>query len=80
MSSIEPVHAVVFIVVFVAWIAVWILALASILRRPNVTGFERGVWIVVVIFFPFVGPLAWALWGRTRSRLVPSSPDGSPSR
>ncbi|WP_309619523.1 PLDc N-terminal domain-containing protein [Salinibacterium sp.] len=80
MSSVEPVHVVAFIVVFMSWITVWILAIASILRRPNVTGFERGVWIVVVIVFPFVGPLVWAVWGRTRSGLVPLSPDGSPSR
>jgi hypothetical protein len=61
-------HAAVIFVVFAAWIAFWVGALASIFRQPSVPSFERGVWTVVVIVLPFLGPLVWFGWGRTRRR------------
>ena len=68
MNSTEATHPVVLAAVIVGWLAFWILAVVSIMGRPAVGGVERGVWVVFVITFPFVGPLAWSAWGQTRQR------------
>jgi hypothetical protein len=68
MNAADLTHVVILIVVSAGWIAFWVMAVASILRRPAVSSFERGSWIVMVIIFPFVGSLIWFLWGRTRRR------------
>jgi hypothetical protein len=61
------VHTVFLLLGILIWL-LWGLAAMSILRRPGVSGFERGVWITVAIIFPFLGPLVWAVWGRNRAR------------
>jgi hypothetical protein len=65
-------HPIVLTVVVLGWLALWILAVASILRRPEVRDFERGVWIAIVVIFPFVGPLVWAAVGRNLHRTRPA--------
>lgn len=68
MDNTNLAHALILLVTFVAWATFWITALMSILRRPRIPSFERGVWTVIVIVLPFIGPLAWFVWGRSRSR------------
>ncbi len=61
-------HLAVLLVITAAWLVFWIGAVFSVLRRADVSSFERGVWIVIAIVLPFLGPLAWFVWGRTRIR------------
>jgi type VI protein secretion system component VasK len=61
-------HLAVLLVIVVAWLVFWIGAVVSVLRRADASSFERGVWIVIAIVLPFLGPLAWFVWGRTRVR------------
>ncbi|WP_394769638.1 PLDc N-terminal domain-containing protein [Lacisediminihabitans sp.] len=68
MDSANIVHTAILFVVFAAWVALWATALASILRRPGIPSFELGAWTVIVIVVPFLGPVIWFAWGRTRSR------------
>ncbi|WP_309616407.1 PLD nuclease N-terminal domain-containing protein [Salinibacterium sp.] len=69
MDTTNIVHVVILVVVFAAWIALWITAVASIFRNRATTSFERGIWTAVVIVLPFLGPLIWFAWGRTRARV-----------
>jgi hypothetical protein len=68
MNNDNVIHTVLVILAILIWLLLWGLAVVSILRRPGVSGFERGVWITVAIIFPFLGPLVWAIWGRNRAR------------
>lgn len=54
-------HTLVLFAVTLAWVALWIITVVSIVRNPVLAGTERGVWIVVAIIFPFLGPLAWLI-------------------
>ena len=68
MNGTDPTHLIVLSVVIIGWLTFWVSAVVSIMRQPTVRGTERGVWVALVIIFPFVGPLAWFVWGRTRKR------------
>ena len=68
MNNDDVIHTVLLLVVVLIWLLLWGLAAMSISRRPGVSAFERGVWIAVAVIFPFLGPLAWAVWGRNRIR------------
>ncbi|MBK4348970.1 PLD nuclease N-terminal domain-containing protein [Lacisediminihabitans changchengi] len=68
MNGTDLTHVVVVALVTASWLALWVLAVASIMRRPTVARIERGVWVTLVIIFPFIGPLAWFAWGRSRQR------------
>jgi hypothetical protein len=48
----------------VAYLALFIGALVSILRSPVLTGGGKVLWVVVIFVFQLLGPLAWFLWGR----------------
>ncbi|MHC5797295.1 PLD nuclease N-terminal domain-containing protein [Lacisediminihabitans sp. FW035] len=61
-------HLAVLLLIGAASLAFWISAVFSVLHRAAVSSFERGVWIVVAIVLPFLGPLAWFVWGRNRVR------------
>lgn len=60
--TISPDHALVLLTVTVVWIVLWIFAVVSISRNRYLGSFGRGMWIVVAIIFPFLGPLAWLLF------------------
>ena len=68
MNGADLTHPIILSVVIIVWLTFWVSAVVSIMRRHAVSGIERGVWVAVVIIFPFVGPLAWFVWGRTRNR------------
>lgn len=44
----------------------------------EVRGLPRGVWVLVIIIFPAVGPIAWFLAGRPESPLGPPSAPPAP--
>jgi len=68
VNNVDATHPVILIAVAIVWITLWVLAVLSIVRRPGLSGFERGVWVAIAILFPVIGPLVWAAWGRTRRR------------
>jgi phospholipase D-like protein len=43
----------------------WIIALVDILRS-EFQGNDKVVWVIVVIFFPFLGSILYFLIGRSR--------------
>lgn len=43
----------------------WIIALVDILRS-DFRGNDKVVWVIVVIFFPFLGSILYFLVGRSR--------------
>ena len=53
----------IFIFLFIAFL--WIIALVDILRS-EFRGNDKVVWVLVVIFFPFLGSLLYFLVGRPR--------------
>ncbi|MFC7534421.1 PLD nuclease N-terminal domain-containing protein [Actinoplanes sp. GCM10030250] len=61
-----------------------ILALISGLAAERVRNMPRTVWILVILFIPIAGPVAYFAWGRPVNRTVrrpprrPSSPDDDP--
>ncbi|WIM95566.1 PLD nuclease N-terminal domain-containing protein [Actinoplanes oblitus] len=61
-----------------------ILALIACLSAERVRAMPRLLWVLVVLFIPLAGSIAYFLWGRPASPAVrrpaarPSSPDDDP--
>ncbi|GAA4592302.1 hypothetical protein BJY16_000583 [Actinoplanes octamycinicus] len=72
--------------IFVAAVALvlLILALIACLSAERVRVMPRLLWVLVVLFLPLAGPIAYFLWGRPVSRPArrraarPSAPDDDP--
>jgi hypothetical protein len=73
VTTIGLLHLVIVIVIVLGLLALWVLAIRSILRRESISPVERGIWIAVVIVFPFVGSLVWFAYGRGRRHAVEAS-------
>jgi hypothetical protein len=52
----------------VAWIAVWILVAARVIRRSDLGTAGKLMWIIAILVFPIVGLLAYFLWDAARVR------------
>lgn len=61
---------VVVLSVVVALVLLFLAALVSVLRAPGLGGAARAVWVVAVLVFPLLGPLAWFLAGRRATASV----------
>jgi hypothetical protein len=46
-------------------VVLFVAALVSILRSPNLSGTGKLLWVVVVFCLQLIGPLAWFLFGRS---------------
>ncbi|KUL40644.1 PLD nuclease N-terminal domain-containing protein [Actinoplanes awajinensis] len=61
-----------------------ILGLIACLAAERVRAMPRVLWVLVVVFIPLAGPIAYFLWGRPvspaaqRRATRPSSPDDDP--
>jgi len=53
-----------------------VLALIGALSADRVRNMPRALWIVVILFVPLLGPLAYFLWGRP----LPPPREGGPVR
>lgn len=51
------------IILFVLFVPVWLIAFVDILRN-EFTGSNKIVWLLAVIFVPFIGPLSYLIIGR----------------
>jgi hypothetical protein len=70
-----------FILMAAAALVLLILALISGLSAERVRNAPRFVWILLILFLPIAGPIAYLLWGRPvrpRPARRPSSPDDDP--
>jgi len=55
--------AIIFFFLIIAFL--WLIALIDILRS-DFQGNDKVVWVVIVIFFPFLGSILYFLIGRSR--------------
>ncbi len=73
-----------FILLAAAELVLLILGLIACLSAERVRAMPRLLWVLVVLFIPFAGPVAYFLWGRPgdpatrRPAARPSSPDDDP--
>ena len=65
-----------FVVLFVMLplMALWIGCIIDMISRPDLKAITKGIWVVVVLFFPFFGALAYIIM---RPQVVVSQP-GNP--
>jgi hypothetical protein len=70
MHAISPLLALFFILPFgllgLLWFVLWIWALIDAIQNPRLSGNERIVWVLVIIFVPIIGSLLYLLVGRGR--------------
>ena len=56
---------VVMSAVAVAGLALVLAALWSVMASPRLATAGRVLWVLVVLAFPLLGPVAWFTWGRS---------------
>ena len=52
----------------VAWVFVWLLVAARVLRRPDLGTGGKIVWILVILLVPVLGLFVYFLWDAARPR------------
>jgi hypothetical protein len=59
----------------VVTLALWVYCLVSVISAPDgqVRHLPKVAWILIVLFFPFVGSIAWLAVGRPTSDAPPRS-------
>ncbi|MEV6629207.1 PLD nuclease N-terminal domain-containing protein [Actinoplanes sp. NPDC051470] len=74
-----------FVFLAAAQLVLLVLALISCLAADRVRNLPRALWVLVVLFVPLIGPMAYYLWGRPVAahgvnpyRPRPASPDDDP--
>jgi hypothetical protein len=45
--------------IFIPLTILWFLVLADAVRRPDLVGWQKGIWVALIIFFPWLGALAY---------------------
>ena len=45
--------------IWVAWIFIWIRIVADVLRRRDIGGVIKALWIVILIFIPLISALVY---------------------
>jgi hypothetical protein len=63
------------IVLFVLGFALWVYCLVSVISAADgrIRHLPKVAWILIVLFFPFVGSVAWLVAGRPKSAATPRS-------
>jgi hypothetical protein len=52
----------------VVWIFVWLLVASRIIRRHDIGGGGKILWIVVILVIPVLGLFVYFLWDAARPR------------
>lgn len=60
----------VVVVVGLALLALFIAGVVSVLRSPRLTTTGRALWILGMLVFPLLGPLAWFVFGRRSNATI----------
>lgn len=63
--------------IFIPLTIVWVFVLADVIRRPDLGGWEKGLWVGVIIFFPWLGALAYLIF-RSPAPVAPQQADAMP--
>lgn len=45
--------------IFIPLTIIWFLVLADAVKRPDLVGWQKGLWVALIIFFPWLGALAY---------------------
>ncbi|GAB7182457.1 PLD nuclease N-terminal domain-containing protein [Kitasatospora sp. Ki12] len=63
-------------------LALWVWAFVDCLTTPEdeVKHLPKVVWVLIVLLFPPLGPIAWLIAGRQRGFLRVAAADGHPGR
>ena len=63
------------LILAVAGFALWVYCLVSVIStsEDRARHLPKIAWILIVLFFPFVGSVAWLLAGRPKSKATPRS-------
>ncbi len=64
------------IVLFVLGFALWVYCLVSVISSDDgrIRHLPKIAWLLIVLFFPFVGSIAWLIAGRPTSTATRRSP------
>ncbi|MFI6997682.1 PLD nuclease N-terminal domain-containing protein [Nocardia sp. NPDC050175] len=54
-------------------IALFIAGVVSALRSSNYAAAGKAIWVLLMLAFPFLGPVVWFIWGRN-STIQPVRP------
>ena len=63
--------------IFIPLTIIWFLVLADAVKRPDLVGWQKGLWVAVIIFFPWLGALAY-LVTRPANPMAPAPVQGMP--
>ncbi|NNH71848.1 PLDc_N domain-containing protein [Nocardia uniformis] len=57
-----------------AGIVLFIAGVVSVFRSGNYQSGGKAVWILLMLAFPFLGPVTWFIWGRNSTIQGPAQP------
>ena len=71
MHIFAPLLSIIFLALPVGLLGIlafifWIWMLIDAIQNPRLSGNERIVWVLVIIFVPFLGPIIYFFAGRGR--------------
>ena len=80
--------------VFVPLTIIWVMVLLDLMRRPDLVGWQKAAWVAGVIFFPWIGVLAYLItrpsdaalgarmgaYGSGASQAAPTATSPAPAR
>ena len=73
LSAVIKLEALLGVVAFALWVFCLVDAIGSPAAR--VRNLPKVAWIVLILFFPFVGSIAWLVAGRPESRAAAIDPE-----
>jgi hypothetical protein len=50
-----------FIFIFLPLTILWVIVLLDMMRRPDLVGWQKAIWAMVIIFFPWIGVFAYLI-------------------
>jgi hypothetical protein len=60
--------AIVLIIAGAALVALWVVALISILKSELIAPLVKALWVLAIVTFSFVGPIVWFIAQRYQRR------------
>lgn len=72
-----------FLFLFIPLCILWVMMLVDLLRRQDLVGWQKAIWAMVLIFFPWIGVFAYLVMRPRNASLSPivgsSEPAASPA-
>ncbi len=50
-----------FLFLFIPLCILWVIVLLDVIRRTSLVGWQKAVWVMVIIFFPWIGVFAYLI-------------------